>query len=111
MGQRGFDLSTHLAQQLSRTLAEQHDLVLVMDSGQQRFMQRTWRSLKRRVCRLGAWRDENVPDPYGLTEDAYAASLACIEQCVADWEQRWFLLHPERLRLPANARGRQGSIT
>lgn len=100
MDSRGLDLSRHQARQLTGALAEQHDLVLVMDSGQQRFVERSWRALKGRVCRLGAWRDEDILDPYGLTEYEYAACLSCIEQCVADWEQRWLVPRSERLRLP-----------
>ena len=99
-GSRGLDLSEHQAQQLTGALAEQHDLVLVMDSAQQRFVQRSWRALKGRVCRLGAWRDEDVLDPYGAGGEEYAACFACIERCVTDWEERWLAPRPERLRLP-----------
>lgn len=99
-GDRGLDLSRHRAQQLTGALAEQHDLVLVMDSAQQRFVQRSWRALKGRVCRLGAWRDEDVLDPYGAGEEEYAACFSCIERCVNDWEMHWLAPRPKRLRLP-----------
>jgi protein-tyrosine phosphatase len=99
-GDRGLDLSGHQAQQLTGALAEQHDLVLVMDSAQQRFVERSWRALKGRVCRLGAWRDEDVVDPYGAAEDEYAACFSSIERCVNDWETRWLAPRPERLKLP-----------
>lgn len=86
----GFDISRHRAQQLTGVLARRHDVILVMDRAQQAFVEHHWPDLKGRVHRLGAWRDEDVADPYGLTEECYADCLERIEACVADWERIWW---------------------
>ncbi len=90
MERRGFDISRHRAQQLTAALARRHDLMLVMDETQQAFVELHWPDLKGKVHRLGAWRDEDVADPYGLTEQCYADCLGRIEACVADWERAWW---------------------
>lgn len=84
---RGFDVSRHKAQQLTGVLAHRHDLILVMDRAQQAFVERHWPDLKGKVHRLGAWRDQDVVDPYGLTEQCYADCLECIQTFVSDWER------------------------
>src|SRR6185312_9566962 len=56
MAQRGLDLSEHRAQQLTVELAQRYDLVLVMESAQQRWIERSWSELKGRVQRIGVWR-------------------------------------------------------
>ena len=88
MARRGLDVSEHTARQLTGELASDYDLVLVMEAAQQRFIEQNWMALKGRVRRLGEWRDEDVPDPYGLPEEFYAECLAQIGSCVEDWEER-----------------------
>ena len=88
MARRGLDVSEHTARQLTGELASDYDLVLVMEAAQQRFIEQNWMALKGRVRRLGEWRDEDVPDPYGLREEFYADCLAQIGSCVEDWEER-----------------------
>lgn len=83
----GYDISRHQAQQLTGVLAHRHDVILVMERAQQAFVEHHWPDLKGKVHRLGAWRDEDVNDPYGLTEQCYVDCLERIEACVADWDQ------------------------
>lgn len=96
---RGSDLSRHKAQQLTGALAHQHDLILVMDRSQQAFVEHHWPDLRGKVHRLGAWQDQDVADPYGLTDQCYADCLKRIEALVADWEARLWDGTPH---LPAN---------
>lgn len=88
MAKRGIDVSKHRARQLTGNLASEYDLVLVMEAAQQRFIEQNWIALKGRVRRFGEWRDEDVPDPYGLPKEFYADCLARIEACAGDWERR-----------------------
>jgi protein-tyrosine phosphatase len=102
MAKRGLDLSRHRARQLTGTLAAKHDLILVMDRRQQRFIDSHWSELKDRVYRLGAWRDADVVDPYGLSEKSYLDCLAVIDACVGDWGSRlWAEAPPSRRDWPA----------
>ena len=81
----GFDLSDHKAQQLTGTLAQRHDLILVMERAQQAFVEHHWPDLRGKVYRLGAWRNEDVTDPYGLANQRFVDCLRRIELHVADW--------------------------
>jgi low molecular weight protein-tyrosine phosphatase len=90
MAQRGLDLSSHKARQLTPELAAAHELVLVMEAAQRHHIEQNWRFLKGRVRRLGEWRNEDVADPYGQPEDAYRRCLGVIESYVGDWEARLF---------------------
>ena len=83
---RGVDVSSHKAQQLTGVLARRHDLILVMDRSQQGFVEHHWPDLRGKVYRLGAWRDQDVSDPYGLAEDCYSDCLKRIEALVGDWD-------------------------
>jgi protein-tyrosine phosphatase len=88
MAGRGFDLSSHRAQQLTGLLASRHELILVMERGQQHFIEHHWSELKGRVYRVGAWRNWDIADPFGRSVDSYLDCLACLETCVADWAPR-----------------------
>jgi protein-tyrosine phosphatase len=101
MQRLGFDISGHKAQQLTGVLARRYDLMLVMDRTQQHFVETHWPDLKGRVYRLGAWRGEDVADPFGLTEQCFVDCLNKIETCVADWEALWSGQDPTALPQPA----------
>jgi protein-tyrosine phosphatase len=88
MASRGLDVSAHRGRQLTMELACQQDLILVMESAQQKFIEQKWTALRGRVRRLGLWRDEDLLDPYGLSEEFYADCLDHIETYVTDWEER-----------------------
>ncbi|MGH8127402.1 MAG: low molecular weight protein-tyrosine-phosphatase [Gammaproteobacteria bacterium] len=90
MQARGFDVSGHRARQLTGELGTRHDLLLVMEGEQQRYIERTWPFLKGRVHRLGKYQGADVLDPYGLPEKFYAQSLAQIEAYLGDWQERLF---------------------
>lgn len=88
MQARGLDVSGHRARQLTGELGRHHDLLLVMERAQQRYIERTWPLLRGRVRRLGEFRGEDIADPYGLSENFYAQCLVQIEACVGDWQER-----------------------
>jgi protein-tyrosine phosphatase len=96
----GLSVAEHRAQQLTDELAQAHDLLLVMDRTQERWLKRAWGgAVKGRVVRLGAWRNKDVLDPYGLGDEDYAECLKHLEVCVADWAPH--LLNEDRLaRVP-----------
>jgi protein-tyrosine phosphatase len=98
MSRRGLDVSRHRARQLTGMLVQRQDLILVMDGAQQSYVETHWEQVKGRVYRLGAWRDRDVPDPYGLTAESYLECLSAIEAYVADWESR-LLANDQRMPL------------
>lgn len=90
MQTRGLDVSRHRARQLSGELGTQYDLLLVMELGQQRYIEQTWPTLRGRVRRLGEFRQEDIADPYGLPDNVYAHCLSEIEACVDEWDEALF---------------------
>lgn len=88
MEERGLNLSEHRAQQFTGDLARGFELVLVMEEQQKRYIEDNWKGLRGRVRRLGDWRNEDIHDPYGQSEEAYAECLSRIETCLGDWQER-----------------------
>lgn len=88
MEERGLDVSGHRARQLTSELGREYELILVMEQGQRRYIMQKWPELLGRVRRIGEWRGEDIPDPYGLADAVYAHCLAHIKACVGDWEER-----------------------
>ncbi len=76
MWQLGVDIGAHRARPLSRWMMREADLVLTMDSAQQRFVQRRFPSAAAKVERLAA--DVDIPDPYGLGLPAFQRALQLI---------------------------------
>lgn len=88
MAKLGIDASSHRGTQFTAELGSQQDLILVMETRQQQFIEKNWISLRGRVRRLGEWRGQDIPDPFGLPEQYYANCLGRIEECVDDWNSR-----------------------
>ncbi|MGH6890081.1 MAG: low molecular weight phosphotyrosine protein phosphatase, partial [Rhizomicrobium sp.] len=89
MAKRGVDISHHRAKQVTRDLAREFDLVLVMEAAQRRFIEQRWVSLRGRVYRLGEWRDEELHDPFNGPVETFARCLDRITDYLDDWEGRF----------------------
>lgn len=93
MQERGIDLHTHLARQLTAWMAEAADLVLVMDRRQKQYIERRFASLHGRVHLLGAARENGgpsamrfeIPDPYRKGRASFEQTLTLIEAGVEEW--------------------------
>src|SRR5712692_6463324 len=80
MNERGLDLSTHRARQLTPEMARKFDLILVMEEHQQQAVERIFPPARGRVHRLGRFGAFDVPDPYRKPRAAFESSLALIER-------------------------------
>ena len=87
MNERGIDLSTHRARQLTPEMASAFDLILVMEEAHQRTVERIFPAGRGRIHRLGRFGDFDVPDPYGRPRAAFESSLALIERGLDDFER------------------------
>jgi protein-tyrosine phosphatase len=87
---RGIDLSSHRARQLTPEMALANDLILVMDAGQQRAVERIAPTARGRVHRLGRFGEFDVPDPYRRPRAAFEQSLGLIERGLADFERAFW---------------------
>ncbi|MCE5333229.1 MAG: low molecular weight phosphotyrosine protein phosphatase [Desulfobacteraceae bacterium] len=88
MMSRGIDLSAHRARQLTPKLLLAADLVLVMESRQQREIETLSPVSRGRVQTLGRWRGTDIPDPYRKPRDFYEKVLMLIENSVGDWRTK-----------------------
>lgn len=88
MLERGIDLSPHNARQLSFDLFTKSDLVLVMESWQQRKIEQRHPVARGRVTTLGRWQNVEIPDPYGKPREEFKEVLSLIEGCLKDWRQK-----------------------
>lgn len=88
MSERGIDISSHRAQQLTTELVGKTDLILVMESRHKKAIESGDPSTRGKVFRLGEWLDREIADPYRQPRLAFEEALAVIDDCVADWAER-----------------------
>ena len=85
---RGIALSAHRARRFTLDLLNRSDLILVMESWQQREIEHMSPVARGKVHTLGRWRNVEIPDPYCKPREAFEKALALIEGSVHDWKTR-----------------------
>ncbi|WP_242344767.1 low molecular weight protein-tyrosine-phosphatase [Anaeromyxobacter terrae] len=90
MAERGLDLTSHRARQLTPEMLAAADLVLVMESGHQRKIEAIAPSARGRVHRIGKFGGFDVPDPYRLPRASFEAALALIERGLEDFDRAFW---------------------
>lgn len=85
MLERGLDISTHRARQITKELAFNSDLILTMDAEQLRHIEHQFPGLRGRVHRIGALSDIDIPDPYKQPRIIFEHALRLIEQGIHEW--------------------------
>ena len=88
MAERGLDISSHRARQLTPELIQKADLILVMETGHKKAIEAEDVTARGKVFRLGEWRDTEIDDPYRQSKAAYVEALTEIDASVADWVER-----------------------
>jgi protein-tyrosine phosphatase len=87
MAERGIDISSHRARQVTPEMLSACDLVLVMEKGHEDEVHRMAPQARGKVHRIGRFGNRDVPDPYRQGRDAFAESLALIEQGIAEYQR------------------------
>jgi protein-tyrosine phosphatase len=85
MREHGIDLSAHRGRQLTSQIAGAFELILVMEEGQARAVERIFPAARGRVHRLGRFGNFDIPDPYREPRAAFEHSLALIERGIDDF--------------------------
>ncbi|WP_318478801.1 arsenate reductase/protein-tyrosine-phosphatase family protein [Photobacterium leiognathi] len=89
MGQFGFDLSGHQAQQLTPELCRDYDLILVMEKGHIEAVTNIAPESRGKTMLFGQWIGQrDIPDPYRQSREAFEHSLTLVEQA-AQAAQAW----------------------
>ncbi|WP_305829841.1 arsenate reductase/protein-tyrosine-phosphatase family protein [Photobacterium leiognathi] len=86
MGQFGFDLSGHQAQQLTPELCREYDLILVMEKGHIEAVTNIAPEARGKTMLFGQWIGQrDIPDPYRQSREAFEHSLTLVEQAAQAW--------------------------
>ena len=88
MQERGVDISSHRARQLTPELVKNADLILVMEAGHKRAIDENEPTARGKVYRLGEWQDKDIDDPYRQPKAAFVDALKDIDDGIADWVER-----------------------
>lgn len=89
LARRGLDLTAHRARQITREIAVEHDLILVMEQQQRHELLQRWPVLRGRVHRLdNAPEADDISDPWGQPIEVYEQVLAQIEPAIEAWASR-----------------------
>ena len=80
LADRGIDISSHRARQLTGPLVEAFDLVLVMEARQVRLVEALSPAARGRTRPVGARGGFDVPDPYGGDREDFLRALRLIER-------------------------------
>ena len=88
MLQKGIDMSSHRARQISQDILFGSDLILTMSTDQQKEVEVNYPGTCGRVHRLGKWGGYDVPDPYQRPKLVFEQALAMIDQGVDEWYRK-----------------------
>ena len=83
--ERGIDISSHRAIQITRQMCHQADLVLVMNDAQRASVQAMYPAARGRVYRLGEYTKRDIPDPFKQPEKAFRGALRLIDEAAREW--------------------------
>ncbi len=83
--ERGLDISSHRALQLTFELISKADLLLVMDGEQKKLIEANCPHARGKVYRIGEWSNFDVPDPLGQPIGFFENVLSLIDKGIADW--------------------------
>ena len=84
----GLDIRAHRAQQVTRVMCQQAELILVMEPLHKNQLEQQFPVVRGKVFNLGQYSGFDVVDPYQQSRTAFDAAYLAIEQGVADWVPR-----------------------
>lgn len=86
--EQGLDLDAHRARQLTQLMAQQADVILVMESSHVQMLWQRVPTAMGKVFRLGHVDGFDIADPYRQPRQAFDAAWRAIEQGVDAWAPR-----------------------
>ncbi|MDD3883439.1 MAG: low molecular weight phosphotyrosine protein phosphatase [Gallionella sp.] len=88
IAQRGWDISTHLARQITLDMVREADLILTMEKQHQQHLHSLFPIARGKTHLLGKWHDREISDPYRKSPEFFAHIADQIEQDVEAWIPR-----------------------
>lgn len=89
MQEKGLDISSYRATQISQPLIRKADLILVMEAKHKDAIENKDPSAKGKVFRLGEWGKFDIADPYRKERKVFEESLNLIETGVLEWVNKF----------------------
>jgi protein-tyrosine phosphatase len=85
----GVIMTEHSAKQFTCEIGEQYDLILVLEGGHKREIERIAPALSGRIMRLSHWTgDADIPDPYRMSREFHASVFTSIQKATTAWVAR-----------------------
>ena len=88
MSHHGIDISKHRARQITATIIQQSDLILVMTLNQRNALIQNFFQAKGKTYLLGHWRGFEINDPLQLSSAVFENVFQQITLAWQDWESR-----------------------
>lgn len=88
MQKRGIDISQHQPRQINPEILLTADLILVMESWQQKELGCIFPSSYGKVHRLGKWDNFEISDPYRKPIEQFEEAFRLIEQGLLSWQKK-----------------------
>lgn len=86
MAENGVDASSHKAQQLTKEMAAEYDVILVMEKRHMQDVTRIAPTASGKTFLIGKWMgDKEIPDPYKRDRVAFEFAYDLIEKGVDAW--------------------------
>ena len=87
--QNGYNFPAHSAQQLTRELINQHDLILVMENEHRQYIAKRYPEAMAKTMLLGHWLSaKEIPDPYRRSDEVYQHVFELIEKSCNEWKTK-----------------------
>lgn len=93
----GYQFPTHEAQQLTRELVSQYDLILVMEQAHRRHIAQRYPEAQAKTMLFGQWLEaggKEIPDPYKKSDEVYEHVLTLLVEATEQWVRK---IAPHRL--------------
>ena len=88
LSEQGIDCSAHRARQLNKEMLSASDLVLVMENGHRREIERKFPSACGKVHLFGKWSNFEIPDPYRKSRQVFTDTYRLISQGIDEWQTK-----------------------
>jgi len=84
----GLDISRHKAKQLTKSLCDEFDLILVMEPEHIDLVSIISPESRHKTLLFGQWSGGSISDPYQKTEDAFRATYKALFSSARTWAER-----------------------
>lgn len=82
------NLTKHRSRQVNQELLAWSDLILVMETVQQKDLGYLYPGVQGKAHCLGKWQQCDIPDPFSKSRSFFEESIQLIDHCLAEWQRR-----------------------